>query len=60
MADALSSIPKDEATIRAYDRAHVFPLWSAQALIEPLPIASAEGSYFTDYSNCSATSTSMW
>ncbi len=50
MVDALSSIPKDEATIRAYDRAHVFHSWSAQALIEPLPIASAEGSYFTDYS----------
>jgi taurine--2-oxoglutarate transaminase len=49
MADALSSIPKDEATIREYDRAHVFHSWSAQALIDPLPIASAEGSYFTDY-----------
>jgi taurine--2-oxoglutarate transaminase len=49
MADALSSIPKDEATIREYDRAHVFHSWSAQALIDPLPIASAGGSYFTDY-----------
>jgi taurine--2-oxoglutarate transaminase len=49
MADALSSIPKDEATIREYDRAHVFHSWSAQALIDPLPIASAKGSYFTDY-----------
>jgi taurine--2-oxoglutarate transaminase len=32
------------------DRAHVFHSWSAQGLIDPLPIASAEGSHFTDYS----------
>ncbi len=38
-----------EDQIRAADRAHVFHSWSAQALIDPLPIASAEGSYFTDY-----------
>lgn len=50
MSDPLASIPADEATIRAYDKAHVFHSWSAQALIDPLPIASAEGSYFTDYS----------
>ena len=31
------------------DRAHVFHSWSAQALIDPLPIARAEGSYFWDY-----------
>jgi taurine--2-oxoglutarate transaminase len=41
--------PLDEATVRAWDRAHVFHSWSAQTLIDPLPIASAEGSYFTDY-----------
>src|SRR5580693_8051694 len=39
----------DEARVRADDRAHVFHSWSAQALIDPLPIASAAGSYFTDY-----------
>jgi taurine--2-oxoglutarate transaminase len=45
----LSGLPSDDATIRKLDRAHVFHSWSAQALIDPLPIASAEGSYFTDY-----------
>jgi taurine--2-oxoglutarate transaminase len=40
----------DEATVRANDRAHVFHSWSAQALIDPLPVARAEGSYFWDYS----------
>ena len=39
----------DEAEVRAADRAHVFHSWSAQAKIDPLPIASAQGSYFTDY-----------
>ncbi len=39
----------DEAQVRRDDRAHVFHSWSAQALIDPLPIASAEGSTFTDY-----------
>src|SRR6185369_15357226 len=39
----------DEATVRADDRAHVFHSWSAQALIDPLPIARAQGSYFWDY-----------
>ncbi len=34
---------------RRCDRAHVFHSWSAQALIDPLPIASAQGSYFWDY-----------
>ena len=42
--------PVDEARVRADDRAHVFHSWSAQAQIDPLPIASASGSYFTDYS----------
>ena len=31
------------------DREHVFHSWSAQALIEPLPIQRAQGSYFWDY-----------
>jgi taurine--2-oxoglutarate transaminase len=39
----------DEATVRANDRAHVFHSWSAQALIDPMPIAGAQGSYFWDY-----------
>ena len=39
-----------EERVRRDDRAHVFHSWSAQALIDPLPIASAQGSYFTDYS----------
>jgi taurine--2-oxoglutarate transaminase len=39
----------DEQRVRADDRAHVFHSWSAQALIDPLPIASASGSHFTDY-----------
>jgi taurine---2-oxoglutarate transaminase len=39
-----------EEQVRADDRAHVFHSWSAQGLIDPMPIASAEGSHFTDYS----------
>lgn len=39
----------DETTVRADDRAHVFHSWSAQGLIDPLPIAGAEGSWFWDY-----------
>ena len=38
-----------EAEVRALDRAHVFHSWSAQGLIDPLPIARAEGSHFWDY-----------
>src|SRR6478672_8108365 len=34
--------------VRADDRAHVFHSWSAQELIDPLPIARAQGSYFWD------------
>jgi taurine--2-oxoglutarate transaminase len=40
----------DEQTIRRNDRSHVFHSWSAQGLIDPLPIARAEGSHFWDYS----------
>jgi taurine---2-oxoglutarate transaminase len=39
----------DEETVRRNDRDHVFHSWSAQSLINPLPIASASGSHFTDY-----------
>jgi taurine--2-oxoglutarate transaminase len=38
-----------EATVRANDRAHVFHSWSAQSMIDPLPIDRALGSYFWDY-----------
>lgn len=38
-----------EEQVRSADRAHVFHSWSAQAMIDPLPIASAQGSYFADF-----------
>jgi len=38
-----------DAQVRADDRGHVFHSWSAQALIDPLPIAAGEGSTFWDY-----------
>jgi taurine--2-oxoglutarate transaminase len=49
VTDVLSGIATDEERVRADDRAHVFHSWSAQTLIDPMPIASASGSYFTDY-----------
>jgi taurine--2-oxoglutarate transaminase len=39
----------DKETLKAADRAHVFHSWSAQGLIDPLPVQGAEGSYFWDY-----------
>ena len=45
----LDGIPTDKDTIKALDKEHVFHSWSAQGLIDPLPIASAQGAYFTDY-----------
>src|SRR5690349_18155601 len=50
LQDVLAGIPSDESTVRELDRRHVFHSWSAQALIDPMPIASASGSHFTDYS----------
>ena len=41
--------PAAGQAVRAADRAHVFHSWSAQGLIDPLPVAGAEGSYFWDY-----------
>jgi taurine--2-oxoglutarate transaminase len=41
--------PRAGAAVKAADRAHVFHSWSAQALIDPLAVAGAEGSYFWDY-----------
>ena len=38
-----------ETVVRANDRGHVFHSWSAQALIDPLPIAGGQGSEFWDY-----------
>ncbi|NUU07344.1 aspartate aminotransferase family protein [Leifsonia sp. C5G2] len=38
-----------EAQVRADDRGHVFHSWSAQAKIDPLPVAAGEGSTFWDY-----------
>ncbi|MGD1011622.1 MAG: aspartate aminotransferase family protein [Acidimicrobiales bacterium] len=41
--------PEEGSRVYAADRAHVFHSWSAQAHINPLPIAGAEGSYLWDY-----------
>jgi taurine---2-oxoglutarate transaminase len=41
--------PATDSRIRADSRAHVFVSWSAQATVDPMPIASASGSYFWDY-----------
>jgi taurine--2-oxoglutarate transaminase len=49
MSGALRGLPVDGAAIKSLDRAHVFHSWSAQGLLDPLPIASASGSYFTDF-----------
>ena len=38
-----------DARVRANDRGHVFHSWSAQALIDPLPVAGGEGATFWDY-----------
>ncbi|UNK71367.1 aspartate aminotransferase family protein [Microbacterium sp. H1-D42] len=41
--------PDAEAQVRADDRNHVFHSWSAQGLIDPLPVAAGEGATFWDY-----------
>ena len=38
-----------DARVRADDRGHVFHSWSAQAAIDPLPVAAGRGSTFWDY-----------
>jgi taurine---2-oxoglutarate transaminase len=38
-----------EAQVRKDDRTHVFHSWSAQGLIDPMPVAGAEGCWFWDY-----------
>ncbi|MBK8461338.1 MAG: aspartate aminotransferase family protein [Micropruina sp.] len=37
------------ARVRDLDRAHVFHSWSAQALINPIPLAGGSGSHFWDF-----------
>ncbi|MEU9107507.1 aspartate aminotransferase family protein [Streptomyces xanthophaeus] len=41
--------PLAGAAVKDADRKHVFHSWSAQALIDPLAVAGAEGSHFWDY-----------
>ncbi|MCY0947214.1 aspartate aminotransferase family protein [Streptomyces antarcticus] len=41
--------PHTLAAVKDADRKHVFHSWSAQALIDPLAVAGAAGSYFWDY-----------
>ncbi len=38
-----------EAVVRTNDRGHVFHSWSAQAAIDPLPVAGGQGAKFWDY-----------
>ncbi|MDN5668933.1 MAG: aminotransferase class III-fold pyridoxal phosphate-dependent enzyme, partial [Renibacterium salmoninarum] len=38
-----------KAQVKADDRQHVFHSWSAQAKIDPLPVAGGSGSTFWDY-----------
>ena len=45
----ISADPERGARVSRDDRAHVFHSWSAQALINPLPIARASGSHFWDF-----------
>jgi taurine--2-oxoglutarate transaminase len=52
MTDADNSVLPSgltEEQVRRDDREHVFHSWSAQAQIDPVPIADAQGSWFTDY-----------
>lgn len=49
VTSSLLSSHLSEELVRRYDHDHVFHSWSAQELIDPLPVASASGSYFTDY-----------
>ncbi len=41
--------PARGADVSRDDRAHVFHSWSAQGLINPMPIAAASGSHFWDF-----------
>jgi taurine--2-oxoglutarate transaminase len=46
---ATVDMAREGERVYAADRAHVFHSWSAQDLIKPMVIASAEGSYVFDY-----------
>jgi taurine---2-oxoglutarate transaminase len=46
---AFTPDPSAGQRVLELDRAHVFHSWSAQALISPIAIAGAEGSWFWDY-----------
>ncbi len=48
-SELASTLELSAQQVRELDKKHVFHSWSAQALIDPLPIARAEGSYFWDY-----------
>ena len=41
--------PAADARVRADDRGHVFHSWSAQSLIDPVPVAGGAGASFWDY-----------
>ncbi|WP_344526629.1 aspartate aminotransferase family protein [Streptomyces albiaxialis] len=41
--------PAAGEAVKSADRAHVFHSWSAQGLIDPLPVAGGQGAYFWDY-----------
>lgn len=49
MSTSTAPTGSTDASVRADDRAHVFHSWSAQALIDPLPVAGGEGASFWDY-----------
>lgn len=48
-ARAVPADPEEGRRVHDLDRAHVFHSWSAQRLIDPMPIAGASGSYVYDY-----------
>jgi taurine--2-oxoglutarate transaminase len=46
---AVTPDPQEGQRVHALDRAHVFHSWSAQAALNPLDVAAAEGCYVWDY-----------
>jgi taurine---2-oxoglutarate transaminase len=48
-AQPVAADPEGGARARADDRGHVFHSWSAQGLIDPMPVAGAQGCWFWDY-----------
>lgn len=48
-ANPIAPDPEEGRRVFELDRAHVFHSWSAQALISPMAVAGAEGSYLWDY-----------